>query len=143
MRENTHATLVILGDRGVLITGPSGSGKSSLALALIDTSHGFAKLVSDDRVLVETAGPRGALIGRAPHPIAGQIEVHGLGIASHGYEPSAVIDLIVDLVEPDAVERMPDFELCNGVMRIRAPRRSISSARQLVTEALRRLNSGV
>ena len=59
----------------MLIEGPSGSGKSDLALRAIEI--GF-RLVADDRTLVWASG--GALYGRAPAPLGGLIEVRGVGV---------------------------------------------------------------
>ena len=73
--ETVHASTVTNEGRAVLITGPSGSGKSDLALRLLD--RGF-KLVSDDRTLVKKDGER--LIASAPPAIAGKLEVRGIGI---------------------------------------------------------------
>lgn len=61
-------------DRGVLITGPSGIGKSELALALIDRGH---KLVSDDVTIIEKDGEK--LVGSAPEPFAALLQLHGCG----------------------------------------------------------------
>ncbi|MFN3764374.1 MAG: HPr kinase/phosphorylase [Aliihoeflea sp.] len=142
MAENVHATLVILGDRGVLITGPSGSGKSSLALDLIVHARGFALLVSDDRVLIEKRAD-GRLIGRAPSVIAGQIEMRGIGIVARSFEPRAVVDLVVDLVDPESVERMPDATFWNGLPFLRLPWRACTPARQHVAFALMQPKSGL
>ena len=72
----THqATCVAIGGRALLIEGPPGVGKSSLALALIDRG---AVLVSDDGVLLTVAGER---VHAHPHPrIAGLLEVRNLGL---------------------------------------------------------------
>ncbi len=141
MNGNAHGTLVLLGDRGVLITGPSGSGKSSLALDLIAHADGFARLVSDDRVLLERS-PRGS-IGRAPSVIAGQIEIRGIGIVARPFEPRAVIDLVVELVDPESVTRMPEPTERDGVPHLRVPWRSCAMARQHVAAALDRAKSGL
>lgn len=142
MGDNIHATLVLLGDRGVLITGVSGSGKSSLALDLLAHAHGFAALVSDDRVLIEHR-PDGRVIGRAPASIRGQIEIHGFGIVPHAFVASAVIDLLIELVDPAAIIRMPDRQERDGVPLLQVPWRTAAIARQHVAAALRRLNSGL
>ena len=69
-----QATCVAVGGRAVLIEGPPGAGKSSLALALIDRG---ATLVSDDGVLLTVSGKR---VRAHPHPrIAGLLEVRNLG----------------------------------------------------------------
>ena len=89
-----QATCVAIAGRGVLIEGPSGSGKSSLALALIDRG---AVLVGDDGVLLEAAG--GRLLAR-PHPnIAGRLEVRNLGLLSFDTCLQATISLLLVLDE--------------------------------------------
>ncbi len=102
-----HASAVLVGTRAVLIRGPSGSGKSRLALELIWAAHGgslpFARLVGDDRVHVEAA--HGRLLVRPAAALAGLIEVRGVGIRKLPYEASAVVGLVVDLAA-DA-ERLP------------------------------------
>lgn len=142
MAENVHGTLVLLGDRGVLIMGPSGSGKSSLALDLVAHADGFAMLVSDDRVLIEH-GADGRLVGRAPSVIAGQIEIRGIGIVVLPFEPRALVDLVVDLTDPERVERMPEAQSWNGVPLLRVPWRACALARQHVAAALAQPKSGL
>lgn len=104
-----HASAVLVGARAVLIRGPSGSGKSRLALALIEVATQglipFARLVADDRVHVEAR--HGRLLVRPAVALAGLIEVRGLGIRKLPYEPVAVAGLLVDLGQPDA-ERLPN-----------------------------------
>src|SRR3954466_2404822 len=73
--ETVHASTVASEGRAVLITGPSGSGKSDLALRLLD--RGFT-LVSDDQTLVRRTGDR--LIASAPAALAGKLEIRGIGI---------------------------------------------------------------
>lgn len=94
----------------MLIRGPSGTGKSRLALGLIQAARNgflpFAKLVGDDRVHLEAAG--GRLVVRPAAALAGLIEVRGLGILEMAHEPSAVVGLVVDLA-PEA-ERLPAQE---------------------------------
>lgn len=86
--------------RGLLIEGPSGSGKSDLALRAL--AHGFS-LVADDRVIVWTAG--GRLFGRAPDSLAGLIEVRGLDVVRAPTTPFCEIVGAVQLGTPD---RIPD-----------------------------------
>lgn len=104
-----HASAVLVGARAVLIRGPSGSGKSRLALELIEAARTgslrFAKLVADDRVYLEPAA--GRLLARPAEVLAGLIEVHGVGLLRLPHEPSAVVGLVVDLAAPDA-ERLPE-----------------------------------
>ncbi len=86
--------------RGVLIEGPSGSGKSDLALRAMH--HGFT-LVADDRVLLWATS--GRLFGRAPDVLDGRIEVRGLGIAS---VPSRHFCEVGLWIRPGVPERLPD-----------------------------------
>ena len=98
-----HGTCVALGRSGVLIRGPSGSGKSDLALRLIDEG---ASLVSDDQVALAPVG--GRLTASAPPNIAGLIEVRGIGIVSVPRVAETPVSLVVDLVPRADVPRMPD-----------------------------------
>lgn len=98
-----HATCVALAQGAVLLRGPSGAGKSDLALRLIE---GGALLVADDQVLL--AAENGRLVARAPAPIAGRMEVRGLGIVPVATAAEAPVLLLADLVAPDTVERMPE-----------------------------------
>lgn len=102
-----HATCVEVDGVGVLLRGPSGSGKSDLALRLID---GGARLVADDRTDLAVAD--GRLIASCPAALAGRLEVRGLGIGPVPSLPRAVVGLVVDLVAPAAVERLPDPTTC-------------------------------
>jgi serine kinase of HPr protein (carbohydrate metabolism regulator) len=107
--QNMHGTAVVLGDRGVLITGGSGSGKTALALALIAQARCegmFARLVSDDQVFLSNHRER--LVCSAPPTISGLVEVRGLGPRPIKAEPSAVVDLVVRLAPADATERFPE-----------------------------------
>jgi HPr kinase/phosphorylase len=98
--EMLHATAVAINGAGVLLLGPSGSGKSDLALRLIDRG---ATLVSDDGVLVEPRDPRPVL--RTAPNIAGLIEMRGVGIVKMPFTDGVPLHLAVVL--GDAIERMP------------------------------------
>lgn len=103
-----HSTCVAFDGNGVLLRGPSGSGKSDLALRAMAEG---ARLVADDQVLL--CADAGILLGTAPAPLKGLIEVRGLGVMrTDQVDPMAPIRLVVDLVPPDAVERMPDGRRC-------------------------------
>ena len=97
-----HGTCVDVAGTGVLLRGPPGAGKSDLALRLID---GGARLVADDQVEITREGQ--GLICHPPSSIAGLLEVRGLGIVRLDHA-AAGLGLVVDLVEPDRVERLPD-----------------------------------
>ena len=134
--ESVHASTVALAGRAVMISGPSGSGKSDLALRLMD--RGF-KLVSDDQTLVRRDGER--LIASAPPNIAGKIEVRGIGII----EVEAVVDvpvaLLVELTSD--IQRLPDDARERPILGIALPLVSIdamtASATSKVALALDRL----
>lgn len=99
---------MLVGAGAVLIRGAPGSGKSSLAAALI-AGRGpgrLVRLVADDGVLLDARGDR--LVAVAPEPTRGLIERRGVGIAAVDHEPRAVVRLLVDLSPPAAVERLPD-----------------------------------
>ncbi len=100
-----HATAVAIRDSGILIRGPSGSGKSSLALALMATGEPRARLVADDRVVLTAKD--GTLYASSPETIAGLLEVRGLGIIRRPYVSPIAIRLVVDLVPLADAPRMP------------------------------------
>ena len=104
-----HASCVLAGRSAILIRGPSGSGKSRLASALIEAGNTgtspAARLVADDRVHLFAA--HGRLLAAAPEAIQGKIELRGFGIRQVECEPLALVGLVVDLEAPDA-GRMPE-----------------------------------
>ena len=99
--DTVHASTVAIDGRAVLITGRSGSGKSDLALRLID--RGFA-LVSDDQTIVRRDGDQ--LVATAPATIAGKLEIRGIGIVELPAVNDVPIALIVELTEE--LTRLPD-----------------------------------
>ena len=99
--ENVHGSTVAIEGRAVLITGPSGSGKSDLALRLID--RGFT-LVSDDQTIVRRDGD--TLIASAPQTIAGKLEVRGIGIVELETVSDVPVALLVELTSD--IERLPE-----------------------------------
>jgi serine kinase of HPr protein (carbohydrate metabolism regulator) len=106
-RLQVHGTGLTLGPSGVLIRGPSGSGKSLLALALMDhwELRGLeASLVADDQVFIEPADQ--GLTMHAPSAISGLIELRGLGIVRRPFVTGRALHLVVDLV--DELVRMPE-----------------------------------
>ncbi len=99
--ETRHASCIAIGGRAVLIEGLSGSGKSDLALRLIDRG---AVLVSDDYTIVRRNGDN--VIASAPANIAGLIEVRGVGLVPMPAESDVTVALIVRI--SDSIERMPE-----------------------------------
>ena len=96
-----QATGVSIGGRALLIEGPPGAGKSSLALALIDRG---AVLVGDDGVALVHNGAR--LLASPPPATTGLIEVRGLGLVSMpaaAMVPVALV-LVLDTAAPRFVE---------------------------------------
>jgi HPr kinase/phosphorylase len=102
-----HGTSVALGGDGILLQGPSGSGKSDLALRLVDAG---ALLVADDQTELALVGD--GVLMMAPAVIAGRIEVRGLGILRVPSAPSALLRLVVTLVAPQQIERLPEPQRC-------------------------------
>jgi HPr kinase/phosphorylase len=98
-----HGTSVAIGGDGILLRGPSGSGKSDLALRLIDAG---ALLVADDQTVLRRLGS--ALRMSAPPTLAGLIEMRGLGIVRVPACAGAWLRLVVDLVPEAAIERLPE-----------------------------------
>ncbi len=87
-----HGTAVARGANGLLLLGESGSGKSDLALRMMD--RGWI-LVGDDQLELSEQG--GAIVVSAIAALAGKLEVAGLGIISVPHQPSCSLKLIVDL----------------------------------------------
>lgn len=118
-----HATTIAVGDAAAMIVGPSGSGKSSLALQLIGLG---AKLVSDDysRVKVREDGP----IVLAPDRLQGVIEARGVGLVNVPWKASARLQLVVDLSRDELARHPASRRLTNIggydidlVLRVDAP----------------------
>lgn len=108
-----HASCVAIGGRGVLIVGPSGVGKSDLAIRLIDRG---AVLVSDDYVRLRAED--GRLLASPPGAIAGKIEMRGVGIVARPFVADVSIALLIDLTAPP--ERLPE-KRCRDLRGIAVP----------------------
>lgn len=98
-----HASCVAINGKAILLFGPSGSGKSDLALRLIDAG---ATLVSDD--YVEVVARQGKAVATAPERIAGLIEARGVGLLSCAHTRSCPIGLAVDLDPEREIVRLPE-----------------------------------
>jgi len=138
---SVHASAVLVGNRAVLIRGPSGSGKSRLAFDLILAGRSgqipSAVLVGDDRVHLEAN--QGQIMVRPAPELAGLIEIRGLGIRRCGFAAEAVVGLVVDLAAADG-ERLPAPEALltriHGVQLPRIPVEASYAALPLIVAAL-------
>jgi serine kinase of HPr protein (carbohydrate metabolism regulator) len=119
--ETLHASTVALDGRAVMISGPSGSGKSDLALRMLD--RGF-RLVSDDQTIVRKDGNR--LLATAPPTIAGKLEVRGIGIVEMERVDNIPVALIVELTSD--IQRVPDDSRERPILGIRIPLVSIDAS---------------
>lgn len=99
--ETVHASTVSIDGRAVLIAGRPGSGKSDLALRLIDRG---AVLVSDDYTILTRSGD--GLLASAPETIRGRIEIRGIGLVNFPSQSAVPVALIIALDDP--VPRMPE-----------------------------------
>jgi len=134
--ETLHASTVALDGRAVLICGPSGSGKSDLALRLLD--RGFT-LVSDDQTIVRKADDR--LLASAPPTIHGKLEIRGVGIVEMETVSDVPVALFVELTSD--IQRLPDDSRERLVLDVSIPLISVdamtASAPSKVALALDRL----
>ena len=134
--ETIHASTVSLDGRAVLITGPSGSGKSDLTLRLLD--RGFV-LVSDDQTIVKKTGTR--LTASAPPTIRGKLEIRGVGIVTMEQIDDQPVALVVELTSE--IQRLPDDSRERPVLGVPVPLISVdamtASAASKVALALDRL----
>jgi len=98
-----HASCVAIGARAVLLRGDSGSGKSDLALRLIDAG---AELVADDYVALTAEAE--TVYAAPPERLRGLIEVRGLGLVEMPYRAGVAVALAVTLAGSNAVARLPE-----------------------------------
>jgi HPr kinase/phosphorylase len=122
--ELVHATAVAVAGQAVLIRGPSGSGKSDLALRCLAAAPSPllpvpAELVADDQVRIERIGAR--LRASAPPAIRDRLEVRGIGIVAVPAVSAADVILIADLVPPAEIERLPDPMPAVSILGIELP----------------------
>ena len=134
--ETAHASTVAVDGRAVMILGPSGSGKSDLALRLLD--RGFT-LVSDDQTIVRREGNR--LVASAPATIKGKLEIRGVGIVEMETVSDVPVALYVELT--GEIVRLPDDRRERPVLGVNLPLISVdaqtASAASKVALALDRL----
>lgn len=112
-----HATGVVVGERGIVLCGPPGSGKSDLALRMIMRSPGAIcqnapRLICDDYVrlkLVQNEGCSSVSVEPGGDAIKGLLEVRGVGLVPVPFTEMADLSLVVELVGPETeIERLPD-----------------------------------
>ena len=103
--QQIHATAIEINGIAVLLRGASGSGKSDLALRLIEEG---ARLIADDRVEINITG--GQVYASSPANINGIMEVRGVGILKMGSTTDIPVGLLVQLVLGSEIERLPDPE---------------------------------
>ncbi len=113
-----HASVVVVGERGLLLLGASGAGKSSLADRMIAEARArglFAGLVGDDRVALLVCA--GRLVASAHPAVAGWIERRGTGIVAIDHLPRAVISAVVSIEAnpPRFSEESERFMVIKGV----------------------------
>ncbi|EFL89741.1 HPr kinase/phosphorylase [Ahrensia sp. R2A130] len=135
-----HASALVLGTTGLLLRGPSGSGKSMLCHHLIATHRALnrhAVWIADDRVHLGLH--HGRIIAKPVPELEGLAEFRGLGVQPVDYVDSAVIDLIIDLTGVE--ERVPEttsLSLVAGgpdLPLLRVPPRDLGVCAVLVAEA--------
>ena len=102
-----HGTSVAWNGAALLLRGPPGSGKSDLALRLIEAGAG---LIADDQTRLTVR--KGRLYASVPPPIAGLLEIRGVGIVKVAAAPPAPLALVVDLVSYEDLERSPEPAHC-------------------------------
>ena len=118
--ETLHASCVAKNGCAILISGRSGSGKSDLALRLIDRG---AELVSDDYTIVRRVG--GKLVASAPENIRSKLEVRGLGILEFKTADDATVCLMVELAAE--IERLPEMPGMMSIAGVQVPSVRLSS----------------
>ena len=118
--ETVHASTVAMDGRAVLISGPSGSGKSDLTLRLLD--RGFT-LVSDDQTIVRREDDR--LTASPPPNIAGKLEIRGIGIVEIEHVSDIPVALLVELTSD--IQRLPDDNRERPILGVSLPLVSVDA----------------
>ena len=126
---SVHASAVTVGDCAVLIRGPSGSGKSQFAFALILAGRAgqvpATTLIGDDRLILSAHD--GALHVKGVQELAGLIEIYGLGIRTCDATATGTVGLVVDLAAPDAERLPPPKAMKTIISGVELPRIPVAS----------------
>ena len=101
-----YGSAIAVGERGFLIRGASGSGKSGLILQMMALG---ADLISDDQVIMERSA--GTIIMSAPETLVGKIEARFVGILNVPTRKNVVLNHVVDL-DVDSQARLPKLQHC-------------------------------
>ena len=117
-QSNFHCSVIEINQTGIMITGSSGSGKTSLALGLLERANSHQLLsafISDDQAILREHNSR--LVAKTPPTIAGKLELHGYGIIDLPYKKETTIDLVIEMCPEDTLDRMPEerFTTINNV----------------------------
>ncbi|MEP3429743.1 MAG: HPr kinase/phosphatase C-terminal domain-containing protein [Roseibium sp.] len=146
MTPTIHANCLVIGTKGILIRGDSGSGKSLLSDHLIDFTKergNLGALVSDDRVILTEI--TGRLVASVPDPIRGKLEVRGFGVVDCAFIEEAAVDLVIDLRPAPEMERFPDSPITQILLKavkvpsLRCPANDPLTSVRLIRWALRSL----
>ncbi len=136
-RQTLHACALEINQTGILIRGKSGTGKTSLMMGLLERAKNeglTALMVADDQVLVNST-PEGICV-KVPKSIAGAIEIRGYGIIQYPNKEQTHVNLVVDMVRDETVERMPEQKFCvlegSKVPLLEVPERHESQAVRIV-----------
>jgi HPr kinase/phosphorylase len=125
-----HGSCVALSETGLLLLAPPGGGKSDLALRLIGRG---ARLVADDQVCLATQDR--ALHAEPPEALAGRLEVRGLGLLAGLPWTGARLGLVVELVPPEGVVRLPEPARWEA-LGVRLPRLALDGRRPSAPDIL-------
>ena len=105
-----HGTCISIDGVGVLLRGPSGSGKSDLALRLLNRKDLNVLLVADDQVYLDRRGED--LWAAASDKLSSMMEVRGVGLIAVDHMTEVRVRLVLDLCSPKSVPRLPQVSRC-------------------------------